>query len=347
MNISIAMATYNSERFLQEQLDSLAWQTHLPGELVVGNDGSTDGTMDTLERFAKMAPFPVRIHRNSVNLGVSDNFLVTANRCSGDWIAFCDHDDVWLPKKLERAAAVGKSRPNVDLIIVENIWTDESLVPNRRRRPSRMVSLSGRAWMPRSSPLFVHEGHKMVVRRYLVGLPWQTRPLRHGQKMAHDTYIGLLGYLMRRRVFLNERLVRHRRHNEAASLVHDGALAPRFFPEWDSAEHSKCFFEEQREFWAAMARWCQEASLLVEPNICDRLRRAAQNAEVVGRWCEMRERIYSRDASRWARISALAEIAARGGYLKGFGLPPLAKDLFQSLVGSRWKRTPEVPDCFQ
>jgi glycosyltransferase involved in cell wall biosynthesis len=59
--ISIAMTTYNGERFLEEQLRSLTEQTTLPNELVVCYDGSTDRTPEILAQFAKHASFPVRI----------------------------------------------------------------------------------------------------------------------------------------------------------------------------------------------------------------------------------------------------------------------------------------------
>lgn len=100
MKISIAMTTYNGERFLQEQLDSFLWQTRLPDELVVCDDGSTDRTLEVLEAFAHKAPFPVRVFRNPQRLGFSKNFEKAALMCSGDLIAFSDQDDVWLPKKL-------------------------------------------------------------------------------------------------------------------------------------------------------------------------------------------------------------------------------------------------------
>ena len=59
--ISIAMTTYNGERFLEEQLRSINEQTTLPNELVVCDDGSTDRTLEILAQFAKRALFPVRI----------------------------------------------------------------------------------------------------------------------------------------------------------------------------------------------------------------------------------------------------------------------------------------------
>lgn len=64
ITVSIAMATYNGERFLQEQLDSFAAQKCLPQELIVCDDGSTDGTIKILQDFAEVAPFAMKIYIN-------------------------------------------------------------------------------------------------------------------------------------------------------------------------------------------------------------------------------------------------------------------------------------------
>ena len=104
LTISIALTTFNGERFLSKQLESLSAQTHIPLELVVVDDGSTDKTLEILESFAIDARFPVRIYQNAVRIGYRKNFIRAANLCSGDLICFCDQDDIWSEDKLERVA---------------------------------------------------------------------------------------------------------------------------------------------------------------------------------------------------------------------------------------------------
>lgn len=104
--ISIAMCTYNGARFLQEQLASIAAQQRLPDEMVVCDDGSTDTTLEILEKFSQTVSFPVRIVRNPVNLGSTKNFEQAMRLCTGDLIALSDQDDVWLPHKLAVQEAV-------------------------------------------------------------------------------------------------------------------------------------------------------------------------------------------------------------------------------------------------
>ena len=95
LTIAIALTTFNGERFLSKQLESLSAQTHIPLELVVVDDGSTDKTLEILESFAIDARFPVRIYQNAVRIGYRKNFIRAANLCSGALICFCDQDDIW------------------------------------------------------------------------------------------------------------------------------------------------------------------------------------------------------------------------------------------------------------
>ena len=98
--ISVALCTYNGERFLEEQLASLEAQERRPDELVVCDDRSTDNTVSLLESFARTASFPVRIHINPINLGSTVNFDRAMRLCAGSLIAFCDQDDIWSPVHL-------------------------------------------------------------------------------------------------------------------------------------------------------------------------------------------------------------------------------------------------------
>lgn len=100
ISISIALCTCNGERFLEEQLASLAGQYHLPTELVVCDDASDDSTCEILERFATSAPFMVHMHRNTHRLGIGPNFEQAIRLCAGNVVALCDQDDVWMPEKL-------------------------------------------------------------------------------------------------------------------------------------------------------------------------------------------------------------------------------------------------------
>jgi glycosyltransferase involved in cell wall biosynthesis len=98
--ISIVMATYNGSRYLLPQLESLARQSMLPGELIISDDASTDDTYDLAIQFAKGAPFPTVVMRNPRRLGYIENFLCALTHSRFEYIAFCDQDDIWHPEKL-------------------------------------------------------------------------------------------------------------------------------------------------------------------------------------------------------------------------------------------------------
>jgi glycosyltransferase involved in cell wall biosynthesis len=132
LSVSVALATYNGERHLEGQLASLARQAKRPDEVVIGDDGSTDGTWEILTEFERWAPFPVRLYRNARPSGHVANFLETAARCTGQVIAFCDQDDVWLPAKLARTVpALAK----VSLVAHSAEVVDRHLVNQGYREP--------------------------------------------------------------------------------------------------------------------------------------------------------------------------------------------------------------------
>lgn len=96
--ISIAMATYNGEKYLKEQLDSIYAQTYKNVEVIVTDDGSTDYTIKILEQYAHS--HGLRYFVNKTNLGFVKNFEKAVSLCRGEYIALSDQDDVWLPEKL-------------------------------------------------------------------------------------------------------------------------------------------------------------------------------------------------------------------------------------------------------
>lgn len=131
--ISVAMCTYNGSRFLQEQLDSIAGQRHLPCEVVVCDDGSTDQTPLLVSEFARRAPFMVRLIRNQERLGSTRNFEKAIALCEGDWIALCDQDDIWLPEKLEVLSATLRAAPALGGAFSDGWIIDERSRPGRGR----------------------------------------------------------------------------------------------------------------------------------------------------------------------------------------------------------------------
>ena len=99
--IEVLMATWNGERFLEEQLDSLFAQTFQDFRLVVRDDTSSDSTMEILERYRSRYPERIEIRKNASRLGACGSFSLLAQESVASYVAFCDQDDIWRKDKLE------------------------------------------------------------------------------------------------------------------------------------------------------------------------------------------------------------------------------------------------------
>lgn len=127
MGVSVAMATHNGARFLSQQLESIAVQTRRPDELVVADDASEDGTRELLARFARTAPFEVRVEGAQSALGVTQNFERALVRARGELIVLADQDDVWRPEKISVLASSFERDRAATLIVSDAEVVDESL----------------------------------------------------------------------------------------------------------------------------------------------------------------------------------------------------------------------------
>ena len=213
--VSVALCTYNGERFLGEQLASIAAQTVPPAELVVTDDASSDGTLALLEAFAARAPFSVSITRNRQNQGSTASFEQTLTRCTAPLVALCDQDDVWRPHKLERMAAAMQSKPGFGYAFSDADVVDQTLQP-----------LGFRVW---ETVGFAHGGHRrfeglhqvdQLLERtrvtgatMLVRAEYLTRCLPFPRGIVHDRWLAtVLSATGAYGVTVDEPLVLYRQH---------------------------------------------------------------------------------------------------------------------------------------
>ncbi|WP_417740596.1 glycosyltransferase [Rosistilla oblonga] len=219
-DISIAMSTYNGERFILEQLESLANQSRLPKELVIGDDQSTDKTVAIIKSFANTAPFPVSITVNEQNLGFERNFLETASRCSGEWIAFCDQDDVWLPNRISEAAAE-IALGDKDLMLV--IQAAELVDANLNRTGRRLPNIRRRRIVPRNGHygFWVAVGFAQTVRAELIfRYDWTNRPTNEHPGFglqSHDKWSCMLANALGSTAYLPNVAAWYRRHDSTVT----------------------------------------------------------------------------------------------------------------------------------
>ena len=99
--IAILMSTYNGERYLREQIDSLLNQTYKDWKLYIRDDGSTDGTISIIESYMNDYPDLIILLKDDLgNLGSGRSFMRILSVVDADYYMFCDQDDVWLPNKV-------------------------------------------------------------------------------------------------------------------------------------------------------------------------------------------------------------------------------------------------------
>jgi glycosyltransferase involved in cell wall biosynthesis len=116
--VSVIIPTYNRAAWVTEAAASVLAQTFRDFELLVVDDGSTDGTLEALAPFSGC----LKLLRRQRNRGVSAarNFGISASQ--GEWLAFLDSDDLWLPDKLARQMAYLESRPDLLICQTDEVW---------------------------------------------------------------------------------------------------------------------------------------------------------------------------------------------------------------------------------
>lgn len=101
MTVNILLATYNGERFLQDQLKSIVNQSYTEWKLYISDDGSTDATNDIIKNFKNHYRDKIFVLKNTIPFkNAKDNFISLVYRTDGDLFLFCDQDDVWQENKL-------------------------------------------------------------------------------------------------------------------------------------------------------------------------------------------------------------------------------------------------------
>ena len=209
MKISIAMATYNGAKYLQEQLDSFVAQTRKPDELVVCDDCSVDETVAILHHFAETAPFEVRIFVNENNLGYGQNFGRALSLCRGDLIFLSDQDDVWLNQKIETIEKLAEEDKLTQIFMNDAQLVHHDLSPTGLTQQSQFKS----GGVPDSC--FVM-GCCMTIRReflrHLLPIPME---------FTHDTWLSKIGEGLERRKIIPSVLQLYRRHgnNETFNIT--------------------------------------------------------------------------------------------------------------------------------
>lgn len=222
MNISIIMATYNGDKYLSEQLDSIINQSITNWTLIVRDDGSTDDTLEILQRYEKRDSRIKVINDNKGNLGQLKNFNELLEKAKdSDVVFFSDQDDVWYENKLEiTLSAFEKMKGPVKLV-----YTNFSLWKNSDSSLKLFYTKDSRIKF--TNNLIVQNwiyGCTMAISRELVDLSLNIPE----EAINHDNWIANIANFFGEIEYLNSDTIKHRLHENNVTTTEDNGIKQRF-----------------------------------------------------------------------------------------------------------------------
>ena len=226
--IAVLLSTYNGEKFLGEQLNSLLAQSHKNFILVVRDDGSRDRTVSILEGYAD--DHPERIHllsRDGVNMGASAGFAflvdyVLKNKellgLKSTYMMFCDQDDTWFPEKIEKLlAAMLATEADNDSTLPIVVHSDLLVVSEQNTAIAKsLISYQGLEIERNSFPNLVIS-NLVTGCTALINEPLAEKALPIPEKaIMHDWWLALVAAAFGKLVYLDIPLVHYRQHGNNA-----------------------------------------------------------------------------------------------------------------------------------
>lgn len=197
---SVCIATYNGEKYIEEQLRSILVQLRPDDEVIVSDDGSTDNTLGAVKAIRDER---VRILHSHCH-DVKGNFVNALEHTQGDVIFLSDQDDVWLDGKYERCV---KELEDVDLVCTNSMVTDENLNVTNANFFSMHHSRMG---ILKNILICSYYGSCMAFRRRVLdyALPMPSSPY-----IYHDIWLGLVAEVTGKVKFIDEPYLLYRRHD--------------------------------------------------------------------------------------------------------------------------------------
>jgi glycosyltransferase involved in cell wall biosynthesis len=209
--ISCIVPVFNGERYLREALESILAQTYRPLEIIVADDGSTDGTAEVAKSYGRRV---IYVHQPNRGYWAAKNLGLSA--AHGDFIAFLDVDDLWHPEKLARQSDRLRDAAEIDLCFTrfENFWMPE-LAEEERRYQGQFHSRPQSSWsistLLTRRTVFERLGHFHDGTRGLENMTWFLRAAEQG------AVIEVMPDILMRRRFNVESFTRRPRHESAPS----------------------------------------------------------------------------------------------------------------------------------
>lgn len=235
--IEILMATYNGEKYIGEQINSIINQTYTNWNLLIRDDGSKDKTLNIIKKYEKMDNRIILIRDNKDNLGFVKNFEELLKKSRTEFVMFSDQDDYWLENKIEKYVEVieklDKKKLEKPLLIHSNSYICDK---NLKILEEKFID-SNIAGEKKSKSIFFYyivQGATVLINRNLIK---KVIPFSNNVKL-HDRYFHLISEFLGNRIFINESLMKYRQHGNNEIGVSKGSiikkiLKKRYFEESD------------------------------------------------------------------------------------------------------------------
>ena len=216
--LSVAMCTYNGERFLMEQLLSIVNQELPVDEIIICDDSSADNTINIINDFKqKYNDLSIDIFVNRPQLGVVRNFEKAISKCSGDIIFLSDQDDIWAKDKTKTITDYFQNHDNIDLVFTDAILIDKD--GNNLSRFSLLdaVGLYGKcltAWENGMALEMINRqnrctGATMALKKTLKN---EVLPFCKETTALHDEQLAVIGIKKRSLAVIKQPLINYRLH---------------------------------------------------------------------------------------------------------------------------------------
>lgn len=207
--ISVCMATYNGEKYIREQVESILCQLGPEDEIVISDDGSKDHTIQIVDSLDKR----IKIILNEGKHGVVSNFENALKHSSGDYIFFSDQDDIWSPDKVERCL---HALENADLVVHNSrVFFEDDSQPEGDFFIMRNSGSGFFKNLYKNSFVGSCMAFKKEVKSYVLPFPEHI--------LWHDMWIGLMVEKKGKTKFINDQLLYYRRHGNNASATSESS----------------------------------------------------------------------------------------------------------------------------
>lgn len=211
MKLSVAICTYNCERFIREQIESILNQDCPVDEIVLGDDGSKDKTVKIAREILEAGKIPYKIILNTTNLGYRKNFEKTISETTGDIIFLSDQDDVWKKEKVSTLKKYFVDNPKCLMAFSNADIVDENLNKQRISLWEAVSLDKDKKKINEWELLFLKGGYvtgaAAVIRRSLF-----KQALPFSEVCVHDAWLAIVAALQEGIVAVPEKLFLYRQH---------------------------------------------------------------------------------------------------------------------------------------